>query len=100
MKRLYASTIMALAAGLVLAATAPSDAASRKRVGQAAPQGQETIFIGRAYGNWFFSDGSQQRLGRTVAGAAPNILATGDGVRCEFRYMMRNGQRFKYEFCE
>jgi hypothetical protein len=100
MKSLYAIKIMGLAAGLVFAATAPGDAASKKRVRQAAPQGQETVYIGRAYGNWFFSDGSQERLGRTVAGAAPNILATGDGVRCEFRYMIRNGQRLKYEFCE
>jgi hypothetical protein len=100
MKKLSAFTIMALAAGLSCAATLPGHAASKKPVKQAAPQSQAPIYIGRAYGNWFFSDGSQQRLGRTVAGAAPNIIATGDGVRCEFRYISRNGQRLKYEYCE
>lgn len=55
---------------------------------------------GGFFGEWFFSDGSQQRLSRTVAGAAPNIIATAAGVRCDYRYVVRNGQRVKYEVCE
>ena len=55
---------------------------------------------GGFFGDWFFSDGSQQRLSKTVAGAAPNIIATSNGVRCDYRYVVRNGQRVKYEVCE
>lgn len=55
---------------------------------------------GGFFGEWFFSDGSQQRLSRTLAGAAPNIIATAAGVRCDYRYVVRNGQRVKYEVCE
>jgi len=101
MKKLSASfTIAALAASIVAVGTMPGMAASKKRV-QAAPYAHSAPYAtGGTYGRWFFYDGSQERLGRTVAGAAPNILATGAGVRCEFRYMMRNGQRIKYEYCE
>lgn len=55
---------------------------------------------GGAFGNWYWSDGSQQRLDKTVAGAAPNIIATGNGVRCDFRYFVQNGKRVRVEVCE
>ncbi len=55
---------------------------------------------GGFFGNWYFNDGSQQRVSRTVAGAAPNIIATSRGVRCDYRYVVRNGKRIKYEVCE
>ena len=55
---------------------------------------------GGFFGGWFYSDGSQQYNSRAVAGAAPNRLATGRGVRCEYRYVVRNGQRIRYRYCE
>ncbi|GIL00653.1 MAG: hypothetical protein BroJett030_05520 [Alphaproteobacteria bacterium] len=55
---------------------------------------------GGFFGNWFPADGSQSFNSRAVAGAAPNSLATGRGVRCEYRYVVRNGVRERYEFCQ
>jgi hypothetical protein len=92
--------IAAIAAGLVAVGAMPGMAASKKRVPPAPYAHSAPFATGGAYGSWFFSDGSQERLGRTVAGAAPNILATGAGVRCQFRYVVRNGQRIKYEYCD
>ena len=50
------------------------------------------------FGNYYYSDGSQQRSG--VAGAAPNILATANGVRCSYRYVVNGGLRIRHEVCE
>lgn len=55
---------------------------------------------GGFFGSWFYQDGSQAFNSRAVAGAAPNALATGRGVRCEYRYVVRNGQRIRYQYCE
>ncbi len=100
MKNLSAGlTMAALASVMIAAAPNPGIAASKKKQVQQ-PVQTVPVISGRPYGNWFFSDGSQQWLGRTVAGAAPNIIATGAGVRCEFRYAVSNGQRVKYEYCE
>jgi hypothetical protein len=55
---------------------------------------------GGAFGNWYWSDGSQQRVGKVVAGAAPNIIATGNGVRCDYRYFVQNGKRVRVQVCE
>ena len=61
-------------------------------------QGQK--FIGGAFGNFFYSDGSQARNSRTIAGAAPNSIATFQGgVRCEYRYIYQNGKKVRYEYC-
>ncbi len=81
--------------------TAPALAASKKAV-VAPPPNQAAPFIGfgGSFGRYFPSDGSQKWLGRTVAGAAPNIRATAAGVRCEYRYIVQNGQRIKFEYCD
>jgi hypothetical protein len=94
--------ITTIAAGMIAAATLPGLAASKKKpVHNTAPAVQiAPPTSGGAYGKWFFSDGSQKWLGRTVAGAAPNILATGAGVRCSYVYRVQNGQRVRYEVCE
>ena len=78
--------ITAIAAGVIAAATLPGLAASKKKPAKYPAPAVQTAppVSGGAYGKWFFSDGSQQWLGRTVAGAAPNIIATGAGVRCSF----------------
>lgn len=61
---------------------------------------QNRGFFGGAYGGYFYNDGSQARNSRTIAGAAPNSLATFQGgVRCEYRYTYRNGQKQRYEYC-
>jgi hypothetical protein len=93
-----ATSIAAIISGVI---AAPALAASKKAV-VAPPPNQAAPFIGfgGAFGRYFPSDGSQQWLGRTVAGAAPNILATAAGVRCEYRYIVQNGQRIKYEYCD
>ncbi len=79
MKTLFAKSAIALA---VLAASAVSASA-----------------FGGAFGSYFYSDGSQQRLSRTVAGAAPNARATAAGVRCSYQYFIQNGERVRYEIC-
>jgi hypothetical protein len=96
-----AAAVTILAAGAVAGMTLPGLAASKKAKPVAQPPSQSAPFIGfgGAFGRYFAPDGSQQRLNRTVAGAAPNILATGAGVRCEYRYVVQNGQRIKYEYC-
>ena len=55
---------------------------------------------GGFFGSWWYSDGSQAFNSRAVAGAAPNALATASGVRCEYRYVVQNGQRVRYQVCE
>jgi hypothetical protein len=55
---------------------------------------------GGFFGTWFYKDGSQAYNARAVAGAAPNALATARGARCEYRYIVQNGQRVRYEICE
>ena len=55
---------------------------------------------GGFFGSWFYRDGSQEFNARAVAGAAPNVLANAGGVRCEYRYIVQNGQRIRYQFCE
>ena len=95
-------TTAAIAAGVIAATTLPGVAAPKKKPAKYPAPAVQTAprASGGAYGKWFFSDGSQQWLGRTVAGAAPNIIATGAGVRCSFAYRVQNGQRVKYEICE
>ncbi|MGI9402820.1 MAG: hypothetical protein ACR2O0_16300 [Rhizobiaceae bacterium] len=56
--------------------------------------------FGGAFGNYYYSDGSQPRNSRTIAGAAPNSLATFQGgVRCEYRYSYINGRKQRFEYC-
>jgi hypothetical protein len=58
---------------------------------------------GGFFGNWYFSDGSQSRTSRVVAGAAPNSLATARGVRCSYVYTYVNTaqgrQKVRNEVC-
>jgi hypothetical protein len=96
-----AAAVTILAAGAFAGMTLPGLAAAKNARPVAQPPAQTVPFVayGGAFGRYFAPDGSQQWLGRTVAGAAPNIIATGAGVRCEYRYIVQNGQRIKFQYC-
>jgi hypothetical protein len=93
-----AATLLAVA--LLTMDVSAGLAASRKTT-PPPPQNTVTNIVayGGAFGRYFVPDGSQQRLNRTVAGAAPNIIATGAGIRCEYRYVVQNGQRLRFQYC-
>lgn len=99
--RLSAAIAVTFGAAIISGITAGPALAASKKAAAATPTNQAAPFIGfgGAFGRYFPSDGSQQWLGRTVAGAAPNIRATAAGIRCEYRYIVQNGQRIKYEYC-
>jgi len=87
MKPLARIAIPASLAAAVMLAASPSFAQNQR-------------VFGGAFGNFYYSDGSQARNSRTIAGAAPNSLATFQGgVRCEYRYGYVNGQKQRYEYC-
>lgn len=53
------------------------------------------------FGRYFYSDGSQERNSRVIAGAAPNMEATFDrGIRCEYRYIVRPEGKQRIQVCE
>lgn len=53
------------------------------------------------FGNYYYSDGSQERLSRVIAGAAPNMDATyNGGVRCHFRFIVRPEGKQRIQVCE
>ena len=92
-----AATLLAVA---LLTVDVSAVSAASSKTTPPPPKNSSTGFVayGGAFGRYFGPDGSQQRLNRTVAGAAPNIIATGAGVRCEYRYIVQNGQRLRFQY--
>ena len=55
---------------------------------------------GGFYGHYYVPDGTQERLSRTIPGAAPTAWATSNGVRCSYMFVVRNGVRERHYICD
>jgi hypothetical protein len=52
------------------------------------------------FGSWFLGGDDEKPVVAEVAGIEPNSGVRVNGVRCNYGYVMRGGERIRQEICE
>jgi hypothetical protein len=52
------------------------------------------------FGSWLLGGGPERQVATEVAAIAPNAGVTVNGVRCNYGYVVRGGERIRQEICE
>jgi hypothetical protein len=52
------------------------------------------------FGSWFLGGDKEKTVVAEVAGIEPNAGVRVNGVRCNYGYVMRGGERIRQEICE